>query len=346
MRAVLGLSRPPVVLILAMFGALGLAEATGHGIPGWPLVRVLAVVVGFVLFSAALNDLADEPIDRVNLPGDRRRPLVTGDATAMDMRVIAAVGGAIALVAAALTDWRVLVVAGGGLALSAAYSLRPLRLADRGALASLVLPGAYVAVPYLAGLWSAGNTAAWSAFALLPGLYAGFVGRIVLKDFRDIRGDRLFGKRTFVVRHGRRATCWFSAACWVVGLVWISIVKGSPFLGGVMGIFVVAVLLALRALAAERGFRQDERLIAAIAILGRGLVLSLLAFDAALAALWRAAGVDALVAALLLVSLGQARSMVRTGPTGFQPRVPPAASVAEGRDGGAAETVLASQIGE
>ena len=53
---------------------------------------------------------------------------------------------------------------------------------------------------------------------LLAGLYAGFIGRIVLKDFRDVRGDALFGKRTFLVRHGRRATCRLSATFLVVGV--------------------------------------------------------------------------------------------------------------------------------
>lgn len=48
-------------------------------------------------------------------------------------------------------------------------------------------------------------------------LYLGFIGRILLKDFRDVRGDALFGKRTFLVRHGRRATCAVSAGCLVTG---------------------------------------------------------------------------------------------------------------------------------
>lgn len=41
--------------------------------------------MGFLLFSVALNDLADEAIDRVNLPGDRRRPLVAGTATRREL---------------------------------------------------------------------------------------------------------------------------------------------------------------------------------------------------------------------------------------------------------------------
>ena len=53
---------------------------------------------------------------------------------------------------------------------------------------------------------------------LLAGLYAGFVGRILLKDFRDVRGDALFGKRTFLVRHGRGATCTLSAIFMTLGV--------------------------------------------------------------------------------------------------------------------------------
>jgi 4-hydroxybenzoate polyprenyltransferase len=42
-------------------------------------------------------------------------------------------------------------------------------------------------------------------------------GRILLKDFRDVHGDAMFGKRTFLVRHGRGVTCAVSACCWTAG---------------------------------------------------------------------------------------------------------------------------------
>jgi hypothetical protein len=47
----------------------------------------------------------------------------------------------------------------------------------------------------------------------MGGLYVGFIGRIMLKDFPDVRGDALFGERTFLVRHGWRATCATTPGC-------------------------------------------------------------------------------------------------------------------------------------
>ena len=82
----------------------------------------------------------------------------------------------------------------------------------------MLLPLGYVAVPYLLGIFAVRSTITPNDLLLLGGLYAGFIGRIVLKDFRDVRGDALFGKRTFLVRHGRRATCIFSAAFLVLGV--------------------------------------------------------------------------------------------------------------------------------
>jgi 4-hydroxybenzoate polyprenyltransferase len=154
----------------------------------------------------ALNDLADEAIDRVNLPGDRRRPLVAGTATRRELVATAAGAAVVALGVSATLHWAATVAVAAGLVLSAAYSLRPPRVADRGVVACLLLPAGYVAVPYLVGVLGTRGSIHPGDLALLGGLYAGFIGRIVLKDFRDVHGDRLFGKRTFLVRHGRRWT--------------------------------------------------------------------------------------------------------------------------------------------
>ena len=75
LRLIILLARPAVIVLLAMFTATGLAEA-GHGQSKVLLARALVVVCAFLLFSVACNDLADEAIDRVNLPG--QRPLAVG----------------------------------------------------------------------------------------------------------------------------------------------------------------------------------------------------------------------------------------------------------------------------
>ncbi|HKT05823.1 MAG TPA: hypothetical protein VJT31_40455, partial [Rugosimonospora sp.] len=80
------LVRPPVFLLLGMLAAVGLAQA-GHPSDAAALGRALAVIAGFLVFSVACNDLADEAIDRVNLAGDARRPLVAGTARRREMAV-------------------------------------------------------------------------------------------------------------------------------------------------------------------------------------------------------------------------------------------------------------------
>ena len=166
------------------------------------------------VFSVVVNDLADAAIDRVNLPADPSRPLVSGAGTRHDLVGVAA--GA-ALAAVAVAGWigpQALVVVVAGLLVSSAYSWQ---LSRRGAVASLVLPALFVAVPFLVGLFEVRTDVRRADLVLLAGLYLGFVGRILLKDFRDLAGDTLYGKRTFLVRHGRRATCLFAAVGWTLG---------------------------------------------------------------------------------------------------------------------------------
>lgn len=313
LRLILLLARPPVLILLGLFTATGMAEA---GRPEDPvlLARCLAAVAAFLLFSVACNDLADEAIDRVNLPG--RRPLAAGLLTRSVFTVIGVAAGAVALAASATLSWRALAVTAAGLAISAGYSLRPVRLADRGAVASLVLPAGYVAVPYLVGVLAVRATVRPADIVLLAGLYLGFIGRILLKDFRDVRGDALFGKRTFLVRHGRRRTCVVSACCWTAGTAVVLAATRHPSaaLAAAETACTVAALGLLAALARSRSFRRDEGIITAIAIVGRGMILLLLAHLSMVTAGWPAAAYGVVMAALSLAIAGPAVSVARHGP--------------------------------
>jgi 4-hydroxybenzoate polyprenyltransferase len=323
-RLTILMARPAVLVLLALFTASGLAQA-GHGEDRVLLAKALAVVAGFLMFSVACNDLADEAIDRVNLAGDRRRPLATGAAGRREFMLTGAVSAAVALAVSATLHWPAIVVTACGLALSAGYSLRPVRIADRGAVASLVLPACYVAVPYLIGIFAARAFVRPADLSLLAGLYVGFIGRILLKDFRDVRGDALFGKRTFLVRHGRLWTCRFSGCCWIVGsIVLVAAARPTVYLAGAYAACVAIAVGLLRALSVDQGPRRDERLISAIAIVGRGMVVLLVAHLSMTQALpWY----GAVIAALSVLIAGQATSMLRHGPI-VRLTVPSAADLA------------------
>lgn len=309
------IARPAVVVLLGLFTATGLAQA-GRDEDHLLLARALVVVFGFLVFSVACNDIADASIDRVNLPGDPGRPLVAGTAHRRDMALIGITAGVLALVASLTLHWPAAVVTLVGLTVSAGYSLRPVRLSARGVVAPLVLPACYVAVPYLVGIFAVRDSLRRGDLLLLAGLYVGFIGRIVLKDFRDVRGDEMFGKRTFLVRHGRRWTCAFSAVCWTAGTIMLVAAVRHPtvHLAAVNAVYLAAALLLLRALSAERGARRDENLIAAIAIVGRGIVLCVLAHLALTNAHWPTAWYAGVMIALTACAVSQAAVMARRGP--------------------------------
>jgi 4-hydroxybenzoate polyprenyltransferase len=313
-RARIAMARPMVLFTMALFAAVGLAASGAYDRPA-AVVLVMLVVTGYLLYSVLVNDLADEVIDRVNLAGMPGRPLVEGRADRAELVVTAAAAAAVALGGALALGGAAPAIVAGGLVVSTAYSLPSVRLAGRGAIASLVLPGPFVAIPFLLGLVAGDAPLTRSNGLLLAGLYIGFIGRILLKDFRDLRGDALFGKRTFLVRHGRAATCRFSAVCWTVGSILLSVAPGATPVLAASDLVLVAVALALlRALRSDGGARRDEILISAIALTGRGLVTLQVAHLCMVDAAWPSPATAAMTIALTALVLGKTREMLRHGP--------------------------------
>jgi 4-hydroxybenzoate polyprenyltransferase len=270
--------RPPVAFVLMLFAALGVALG-GRADGLHPLFTTVLVIVGaWFVTATVLNDLADEEIDRVNLPNARGRPLVSGQATRSQLRALGLGAAAVALGAGWLVNWRVGTVVTVGLCLNVAYSLPPLRISARGLLAVIMLPLGYVVVPFLVGAFSVRTDLGRNGLVILAGLYITFMGRIVLKDFRDEAGDKLFGKRTFLIRRGRADTCLFSAACWIAGCG--ALIAVAPLPSAVIGVFVAylaCVLHGLYVLAGTSDLPTDQVIIGGIAHVGRSMAITLLA---------------------------------------------------------------------
>jgi 4-hydroxybenzoate polyprenyltransferase len=325
-RLVVLMARPALVLLAGSYAAIGLAQ---HGAAGdaWRTLGVLTAVIGYLLFSVVLNDLADVAVDRINLSGDRRRPLTTGTAP-RELVLVAVTGGVLAVASALVLGWWVLAVLVVGLLVAAAYSVRPLSLSKRGVVASLVLPLCVVAVPYLVGLFAADARLRAGDVALLGGLYAAIIGRLLLKDFRDVRGDSLLGKRTFLVRYGRVATCRTSAVLCLVGgvVLLLAVPDRSVALVAVYAVGLAVLVWLLARLARSTGPRQDTLLVAAVAILGRGLVMTLLAHLSMRPLAWTTLQQALVVLALGVLTLGLTSDMLRYGPR-VRGRVPAAAAV-------------------
>ena len=177
----------------------------------WQFIVTTIILAAWYINAAAINDYADFSIDKVNLPDDKHRPLVTGLATKKDLLLIAIIT---ALVAMTATLWlygmssQISWMLGIFLLLNLAYSLKPLQISRRGGIAILILPLGYTFLPISLGIMLTG-TLQFNAemIWLCLGMYGHFTSRIILKDHRDVKGDKLHGKKTFLIRHGHRCIC-------------------------------------------------------------------------------------------------------------------------------------------
>jgi len=278
LKLVLTMVRPPAALVLMLFAALGAAQAgvTESFHPVFTTVLVI-IAAGFTN-ATCLNDITDESIDKVNLAQATGRPLVSGTASPNQLLAVAALAGAVSLGLAWAVGWQVGVVVTVGLLLNAAYSIPPVRLAERGGVATALLPLGYVVVPYLVAAFSVGPTLSRRGLLLLAGLYLCFAGRIILKDFRDVEGDAKFGKNTFLLRHGARATCLASAILWLAGAAVLPFLvpARSPVLPA-FALLLGSVLYGLRRLASTIDRSEQITTIGCIAMVGRGMTVILLA---------------------------------------------------------------------
>src|SRR5438034_6860876 len=195
-----------VAAMVALFMLLGAAREGRLALGASYLFAAAALASSYVA-ATALNDLADEEIDKVNHPRDAGRPLVEGSATRRELLVLHVLAAGAALCAVVPLGPRGIGVVAVSLVLSQTYSARPVRLSYRVAGAPLALGIAYVLVPYSLGIVAAGGTLHDARSRLTWGLLLLFAARILLKDFRDREGDARYGKPTILLRFGKPVTC-------------------------------------------------------------------------------------------------------------------------------------------
>jgi 4-hydroxybenzoate polyprenyltransferase len=265
-----------VAAMVALFMLLG-ASGEGPVELGLPyLLAALALASSYVA-ATALNDLADEEIDKVNHPRDAGRPLVEGTATRRELHVVHVVAGVVAVAAAVPLGWRGIGLAVLALTVSQMYSARPLRLSYRVAGAPLALGVAYVLIPYSFGIVAAGGTLHHAVSPLTCALFLLFVARILLKDFRDRAGDARYGKATILLRFGEATTCALSLSALLAGDL-VLMFALEPGLVLFVQPFVLSIAVMLWRLSRTRDSFAQQVAIGVGARMGNGLLLCVLAW--------------------------------------------------------------------
>ena len=239
---------------------------------------VLALCCSYVV-ATCLNDVFDLDVDRINHPQARDRPLVTGAATMRQMMSVALIAAAVALIAGGAVGLFGVALVAVSLLLNVAYSVPPVRLCARALAAPLVLAFAYVALPYGIGLAAAGTSPDLFDVRVVACFAVLFVGRMLLKDFRDRRGDAAFGKRTFLLAYGKRWTLVVTLICIVAGdALLLTVLPASPVLIVAVETYFAGVGFQLYRLWLASEPVAERVAIALGARMGNAVVLTLLGF--------------------------------------------------------------------
>jgi 4-hydroxybenzoate polyprenyltransferase len=241
----------------------------------WELVAGMAVLICSYIVATCLNDVFDYEVDRVNHPTAKERPLVTGAATVRELVALAVILAVVAIIIAALIGPLAVAAVAVSLIINVLYSAPPVRLCSRALAAAPVLAFAYVAVPYAIGLASAGVLPGAVDVRTVLAFMVLFAGRMLLKDFRDRRGDAMFGKRTFLLAYGKGSTVLTVCACVVAGdAILLTALPANAFLIVALESFFAAIVFELYRLS-----REDDLVhIARGARMGNAVVLTWLGY--------------------------------------------------------------------
>jgi 4-hydroxybenzoate polyprenyltransferase len=271
------LLRYRVAVMIVLFMLLGAAWHRGLTAVDAPVLLMILALASSYVSATSVNDIADRKIDEINHPGDRGRPLVTGAARTADLWVLFAVSSVLAVVMGLAAG-----PAGAGImllsvAIGALYSLPPARLSYRTFLAPLTLAVAYVGIPYWAGVVVVGESLGTSDLPLMMSLYLLFAGRIILKDFRDREGDAAFGKPTFLLKYGKRATCLASVCSVCAGdALLVASLADSWWLAALLQLYVASIAIMLYRLYRSSSRKDEQLSIGVGAKMGNGLLATLL----------------------------------------------------------------------
>ncbi|MEI6741849.1 MAG: UbiA prenyltransferase family protein [bacterium] len=242
------------------------------------LLSGFLIIIFWYVNATSINDISDEKIDKINLKKEKERPLIDDSENIVLVRRLAIFSAILSMILSLLMGLQVAVLVGVMLLLNYIYSMPPVRISYRGVIALLLLPLGYVLLPYLLGVFTNTGSFNTASYLILSGLYLGFIGRIALKDHRDVIGDRKFGKRTFLVRYGQKATSWFSGTFWLLGSIIIIYVFRSHILFVLISaICTLVILYSLYHLALSKGLKLQLAWITLIGRLGNIVAIGIIA---------------------------------------------------------------------
>jgi 4-hydroxybenzoate polyprenyltransferase len=275
----LQLLRYRVAIMLILFFLLPIA--LHEQVTQFSLRYIFAIVALLSSYVAAtsLNDIADKKIDKINHPGKDGRPLANGEATERDIYVLYAFAAVLTLGFAALIGAWAVAIMTASLFLNYAYSFPPLKISYRTYLAHFMLTFAYVVIPYLLAITTINANFSRIDLIFASSLVLLFFARIILKDFRDRKGDAKYGKPTFLLKYGKFATCIASFIALLAGngLMFLSLNGNGIAILIILQVIFSTIYYSLFKLW-KSSFEDEKVYIGVGAKMGNGLLITILAY--------------------------------------------------------------------
>ncbi|MFH1752019.1 MAG: UbiA family prenyltransferase [archaeon] len=189
---------------------LGLLVIFGMIITKFP-IEITTGVLGFLAFlilymgGSTLNDIYDFKVDKINMP---YRPLQRGSLTIKNAKSIAIFFYVIGLILAINISLNFFWIAITFTIISLLYSVPPINLVRRSYIGSVSLSIVTIFLPCLGGsiIVLKGILPSFTAIISFILYTIFFLFVILTKDFKDIKGDEKEGKKTVVLRLGKKNT--------------------------------------------------------------------------------------------------------------------------------------------
>lgn len=185
--------------------SLGLISVLGSIISGmspFDITLLFFIWVFLYMGAAAINDYHDSEIDTINMP---YRPLQSGKITHVEAEIIYSfmfsIGNLLSLV---FFNYRIFIISLLFTVLAILYSKPPFSTVKRGIFAQVKLSFLSIFLPLYSGLVYGFNTffVHSNPFALSISLTLIYFFLAITKDFKDMQGDSLHGKMTYMLQVG------------------------------------------------------------------------------------------------------------------------------------------------
>ena len=227
-RGSLGVVRPVNVLIVCI------SVAVGSYLSGTVMalkVLLACISAGMILGAGnAINDVCDSKIDSINNP---KRPIPSGLLTRRAASIIGLALFSLGILLSWLISLPALLIAVSCCALLVAYAV----WLKRQGLWGNLLVSLLTALAFIYGGVAVRNPVG----ALFPAVFAFLfhLGREIVKDVADVKGDKNAQAMTFPVQFGERAGILFSAVIFAL----LILMTPLPFIFGFYGVFYLVFVL-------------------------------------------------------------------------------------------------------